>query len=270
MNGRKKAFTLIELLVVIAIIALLLAILMPALGKVKEAAKLTICSSNTRQVLVGVTVYTAGNDDTYPASICERSNGSFSWPNYLNYHSAEPDQLRSIPSGGAMYIYLGEYLPEYDVYMCPLSAKRPDEFQQQYIDYTNYELIEEGTHASYNFFWGGYKFANPGSVSGKYFVGPKKGSDKASSLLISDVMSVWRDDIMLLSHKGRTSAGIGPDRDPVFGNDMSILWWLDDQSVTPAKNIKMNAGYTDGHVEKYTSEETEVFNGSFYLPLKWD
>lgn len=269
MNGREKGFTLIELLVVIAIIALLLAILMPALGKVKEAAKLVVCSSNTRQVLVGVNAYAAGNDDKYPASICERSNGTFSWANYLNYHSAEPDQLRSIPSGGAMYIYLGDYLPEYNVFMCPLSAKRPESFQQQYVDYTNPALVEEGTHASYNFFWGGYTYGNPGSVSGKNFVGPRKGSDKASKLLMCDVMSLWRDDIMLLSHKGNTSAGEGPERDPVFGNDMSILWWLYDQSVYPTKKVKMNAGFVDGHVEKYTSEETEVFNGSFHIPLNW-
>jgi len=58
----KKGFTLIELLVVISIIALLLAILMPALSKVKETAKLVICSSNARQLLIGVNTYAAGHD----------------------------------------------------------------------------------------------------------------------------------------------------------------------------------------------------------------
>ena len=45
-----KGFTLIELLVVIAIIAVLLAIIMPALRKVRETAKETICKSNLRNI----------------------------------------------------------------------------------------------------------------------------------------------------------------------------------------------------------------------------
>jgi len=46
---RKKGFTLIELLVVISIIAMLLAILMPSLQKVKEQAKNITCASQLRQ-----------------------------------------------------------------------------------------------------------------------------------------------------------------------------------------------------------------------------
>ena len=54
---RKKAFTLIELLVVIAIIALLLAIVVPAMRKAKEVVKRVICSSGMRQTLIGLKAY---------------------------------------------------------------------------------------------------------------------------------------------------------------------------------------------------------------------
>ena len=59
---RKKGFTLIELLVVISIIALLLAILMPALGKVKEKARSVVCKANLKQWGLIINLYAQDND----------------------------------------------------------------------------------------------------------------------------------------------------------------------------------------------------------------
>ncbi len=58
MAANRKAFTLIELLVVISIIALLLSILMPALGRAREAAKRIVCGSNLKQMSVTWYMYT--------------------------------------------------------------------------------------------------------------------------------------------------------------------------------------------------------------------
>ncbi len=92
-------FTLIELLVVIAIIAILAAMLLPALGKARQAAQASKCSSNLRQIGVGLLTY---SDD----------HNTYGPPYAANFQPFEAHGLRYTTTGyWYIGLFSGKYLP---------------------------------------------------------------------------------------------------------------------------------------------------------------
>ncbi len=88
------AFTLIELLVVITIIALLVSILMPALGRARKQAQAVVCLSNMRQMGLAVQAYMVTNNGYLPPSSCHITDKNKWWLNLLAKYTGQPLLLR--------------------------------------------------------------------------------------------------------------------------------------------------------------------------------
>jgi prepilin-type N-terminal cleavage/methylation domain-containing protein len=101
-NGQRAGFTLIELLVVIAIIAILAAMLLPALAKAKDKARAANCISNLHQWGLIWNIYTGDNADSFPTGAnpdgTPDSNARSAWFNALQLNPGQRHLIETCPS----------------------------------------------------------------------------------------------------------------------------------------------------------------------------
>ena len=241
---RQRGFTLIELLVVVSIIALLIAILLPALGSARESAKVMNCLSNARQIAVAMSIYTDEQQERFPAHR-SASLGADAW--------GWNDKLLEFG-----------YVSTEDVFRCPTveyweSNKNPGTTipvavtGREGLDYIPY---------GYNSFWLGYDPYNGAAhPSGRNYT---KRSDVKSP---SDLMMV-SDSQISLQDTWATSMWY-PNR------RAGIL-----EGVSDIHDGKSNLSFADGHgepeeadeVNGITSDPAEVQESKkFWIPnMDWD
>ena len=176
-----KGFTLIELLVVISIIAVLMAVMMPALGKAREAAKMVLCGNNCRQIGSQLTIY--GNDnggrfplysDAYLNNQKTWSDGTYRyWPYFID-PVFERFSTKNFPS----------------YFVCP-SIKDKSVINESNVPYGyNYSIL--GNYRAANQTEGAYaKAADFKNPSGIIMITESRRYDSSSQVIDNTIGSPW-------------------------------------------------------------------------------
>jgi len=213
----RKSFTLIELLVVISIIAVLAAILLPALSTARESAKTLSCAVNMRQVVQLSISYADENNDYIPFS----SKGLvFSW---------------ELTGGQAQTSKRG-------IYICPTmntgTLSQGSDFTYFWTSYvgTSSDYTDGGLH-------GGVFYKNSGILSSRRYINLIPRS-------VSIVEVGGSSDISVVTWG--TPAGTSSGARWLYISSSVSAWTADNAQLTYMNhNLWGNFAFADGHVQKY-------------------
>lgn len=137
----KNKFTLIELLVVVAIIGILASLLLPSLGKAREAARFKVCLSNQRQIIMAAVTYSVDNKNYVIGD--DFTNRMFFANHYLQYMGGEDISQNTNVN------YCTEVFAKNKVFSCPSSP--PDEVELEYtVNSLDHKKWEDTNGNSYS------------------------------------------------------------------------------------------------------------------------
>ena len=132
---KQNGFTLVELLVVIGIIAVLISMLLPALNRARQQARLVECSAKLRDVVVASHAYAADNKGWLPPTRGDRGQADYDYAsNFRNNHGWNVTADGDIGSNIGRLIFR-KYLSDFRMTRCPLALSSDEvdrSFDQDY------------------------------------------------------------------------------------------------------------------------------------------
>jgi prepilin-type N-terminal cleavage/methylation domain-containing protein len=274
-------FTLIELLVVISVIAVLTGILVPSLNKARLQARALLGTSNQRHIVRAANLFTSDNDQQYPESVATIGVQYWNWQEPMmltGYRARSPRVHRS------MSAYLRPYIKDATIICCPGAPRRYEHLQAVWDagdewDNPKTPPVQDPASGIYCFYWNYTGYLPDRDY---LFRGPRNsaGGRGHSKLLVSDYFGYDH-------HRNRGFYGSCekfPGASIVEGSLLSSAYWSNrGDPGADAPEIKLRAGYTDGHVESFSASDTVTMKviryretgepyldgmgpGDFYLP----